>query len=218
MRGKVTEEERVIAKLNEMEDLKGVVGRRLKYLMTINGIDSLNGLAEKSDINVASISKYINGVSEIRAYNLLKLAETFNVSADYILGVTNSQNKEGASGDIAEITGLDDIAVRSIVTSTVDENYEEYDALNMFLAQGNEFKRILRSLDSHHTLMDKAESIAMDVDASLPPESEEYEKLYDEYTLLVKQAEGHKFAAVTALLKMFDDSFEHRYSYQKRKK
>ena len=218
MRGKVTEEERVIAKLNEMEDLKNVVARRLKYLMTINGIDSLNGLAEKSDINVASISKYINGVSEIRAYNLLKLAETFNVSADYILGVTNSQNKEGASGDIAEITGLDDIAVRSIVTSTVDENYEEYDALNMFLAQGNELKRILRSLDAHHTLMDKAESIAMDVDASLPPESEEYEKLYDEYTLLVKQAEGHKFAAVTALLKMFDDSFEHRYSYQKRKK
>ena len=63
-------------------------GERLKELRAEKGIGQ-NKLAKDLSLSNASISKWETGKQEPSASALLKLAQYFNVSVDYILGLSD---------------------------------------------------------------------------------------------------------------------------------
>ncbi len=68
-------------------DIK-IFGERLKYLRTEKGIGQ-NLLAEQLQLSNASVSYWETGKQIPSAEVVFKLAMFFNVSADYLLGITN---------------------------------------------------------------------------------------------------------------------------------
>ncbi|GHU99605.1 hypothetical protein FACS1894211_05300 [Clostridia bacterium] len=65
-----------------------LVGERLRELRAEKKIGQ-NKLATDLDLSNASISYWENGLQEPSASALLKLAQYFGVSADYILGLSD---------------------------------------------------------------------------------------------------------------------------------
>ncbi|MDE5729783.1 MAG: helix-turn-helix domain-containing protein [Clostridia bacterium] len=72
--------------MNEFD--KKVLGERLKYLRNEKGLGQ-NLLAKELKLSNASISYWETGKQEPSAEALFKLAKYFNVSADYLLGLTD---------------------------------------------------------------------------------------------------------------------------------
>lgn len=64
------------------------LGERIKYLRNEKGIGQ-NLLAKELQLSNASISYWETGKQEPSAEAIYKLAIYFNVSADYLLGITN---------------------------------------------------------------------------------------------------------------------------------
>lgn len=60
----------------------------LKNLLKINNISQYE-LAKILSNSQQSISRYVNGVTEPDIYNLIKIAKFFNVTTDYLLGITD---------------------------------------------------------------------------------------------------------------------------------
>lgn len=67
---------------------KKLLGERIKYLRNEKSIGQ-NFLAKELKLSNASISYWETGKQEPSAEALFKLATYFNVSADYLLGITN---------------------------------------------------------------------------------------------------------------------------------
>ena len=63
-------------------------GERLKYLRSEKGIGQ-NLLAKELQVSNASISYWETGKQEPCAEAIFKLADYFNVSADYLLGLSD---------------------------------------------------------------------------------------------------------------------------------
>ena len=65
-------------------------------------------LAKRIDISNVTISRYINGERTPRLDIIIKIAKLFNVSTDYLLGITPTKKQKSISGnidnDISEIT------------------------------------------------------------------------------------------------------------------
>lgn len=72
--------------MNEFD--KNLLGERLKYLRIEKGLGQ-NLLAKELKLSNASISYWETGKQEPSAEALFKLAKYFNVSADYLLGLTD---------------------------------------------------------------------------------------------------------------------------------
>ena len=67
------------------------MNNRIKDLRTINKLTQQE-LAEKAKIGYRTISDYERGISTPDADSLRKLALVFNVTTDYLLGITNNPN------------------------------------------------------------------------------------------------------------------------------
>lgn len=67
---------------------KDKLGERIKYLRNEKGIGQ-NLLAKELQLSNASISYWETGKQEPGAEALFKLALYFNVSVDYLLGITD---------------------------------------------------------------------------------------------------------------------------------
>ncbi len=65
-----------------------ILGERLKMLRNEKNIGQ-NKLARDIEVSNASISYWENGKQEPSAQALFKLAQYFDVSADYLLGITD---------------------------------------------------------------------------------------------------------------------------------
>lgn len=73
--------------VNETEN---TLGKRIRSLTKMNGYTQLT-LARKIDITKDMVSKYMNNAREPRLATIVKLANVFSVSTDYLLGVENNQ-------------------------------------------------------------------------------------------------------------------------------
>ena len=72
---------------------------------------SLVKQAEEVGIPYPTFIKYVNGKAECSAENLTKIANHFNVSTDYLLGLTDIKSTDTKVKDICEYTGLDENTV-----------------------------------------------------------------------------------------------------------
>lgn len=111
---------------------------RLKYLRTVRG-ENLEKVAEYLNVSIQTISNYENEKRDMTPDTIIKLAEYFGVSTDYILGKSNNRNNDIAVSKIPILgtvkAGYDWLAEENIVDYiTLKENIPnvgEYYALRI---------------------------------------------------------------------------------------
>lgn len=81
-----------------------------------------NALAKDLGVTRQAISQYCDGSTVPNADKLLKLAQYFNVSADYLLGVTAAKTNDKDVQFISDYTGLNE----SVIASLADREMPNY--------------------------------------------------------------------------------------------
>lgn len=87
--------------------------KRLRELMIQNGTTQ-DQLAEKIEKTRQTVSQYANGISEPGYDTLVKIADFFHVSTDYLLGRTLTKTADLTKQAIMEYTGLSEANVTSL--------------------------------------------------------------------------------------------------------
>ncbi len=113
----------IVDKYNE------ILPSRIRALIADSGATQ-NQIAKEIGVTRQSISQYCDGSTVPNADKLLKLAQYFNVSADYLLGITNAKTIDKDVQFICEYTGLNE----SVIGSLADRELPNYIAelLNLF--------------------------------------------------------------------------------------
>lgn len=93
---------------------------RLKYLRTEKG-ENLEKVAEYLNVSIQTISNYENEKRDMTPDTIIKLAEYFGVSTDYLLGKSDIRNPEKADLDKLQIglstkdyTNISDTQIKQI--------------------------------------------------------------------------------------------------------
>ena len=88
-------------------------GQKLKKLRTAEGITQ-QSLASDFNIKQDDISRFENDKQELSLYNLKKYCERYNVSADYLLGLSDYPTSDKDERYISDVTGLEKDAISFI--------------------------------------------------------------------------------------------------------
>ena len=93
---------------------------RLKALIDEKKRDgqTLRGLAKDLEVSLGVLSDWQNGNKTPRGDSIIKLAQYFDVSADYLLGLTNAKTADTDLRTVAEYTGLSETAIQKLRAST----------------------------------------------------------------------------------------------------
>lgn len=93
---------------------------RLKYLRTARG-ENLEKVAEYLNVSIQTISNYENEKRDMTPDTIIKLAEYFGVSTDYLLGKSDIRNPENTNLDKLQIglstkdyTNISDTQIKQI--------------------------------------------------------------------------------------------------------
>lgn len=157
---------------------------------------SIKDLAEEIGIPSGSLSKYQNDNAEPGIENFTKIAKYFNVSTDFLLGLTDVKATDLDIRDISEKTGLSEKAINNIRIITETTQIGGLEAKNT-----NEiFKEIINALlesDSLSKVVLKTFILAVtrDVYRETFPSEEEYmqdEKMLEEYGIYKLEKEINK--------------------------
>lgn len=97
-----------------MGDKSGVVLSRLQYLIDCK--KSRQSIADKINCDVSTITKHYNGDRNITVDYVIKYAKYFNVSADYLLGLSDVPTTDRDLRFVCEYTGLSETAVNKILS------------------------------------------------------------------------------------------------------
>lgn len=79
---------------------------------------TLRGLAKDLEVSLGVLSDWQNGNKTPRGDSIIKLAQYFEVSADYLLGLTNARTPDADLRTVAEYTGLSERAIVELKHST----------------------------------------------------------------------------------------------------
>lgn len=92
------------------------IGMRINDLIIDNNT-SANSVADKLNISKATMSDIINDVDKGYSYKyFVDIAKFFNVSVDYILGLTDVPTNDKDLKFVCDYTGLDERAIRNLHT------------------------------------------------------------------------------------------------------
>lgn len=78
---------------------------RLKLLRTENG-ESLEKIAKYLNVTIQTISNYENEKRDMTPDTILKLADYFGVSTDYLLGKSDVRNPEKKDNDLLDLASM----------------------------------------------------------------------------------------------------------------
>lgn len=117
-----------------------VVLYRLQRL--IDGEQSRQTIADKIGCDVSLITKHYNGNKIVTIDSLKKYAEYFNVSTDYLLGLSDVISTNPAIRDISQITGLNESTINFLAFNKSIENETTFnrpfiDFIEFFIAKVN---------------------------------------------------------------------------------
>lgn len=91
-------------------------------------------IANEIGVDKSSISKYINDNGEAGINSLVKIARYFNVSTDYLLGLTDVRSNDKSIKAICDFTGLNEDSVKFLAESKETHLLNVYvDFLNFFI-------------------------------------------------------------------------------------
>ena len=102
------------------KQLNGSFSKNLKTAMKSKGLNQKQ-LAEKIGVTPQSISYYCNGTRLPDVDILRLLASCLDVSADYLLGLTEAKSKDPNVKDIHQMTGLSENVILSLMSIISDE-------------------------------------------------------------------------------------------------
>lgn len=71
-------------------------------------------IAKATDCDTSTITKYYNGQRQLSVDSVIKFAKYFNVSSDYLLGLSNVATTNINLKSICEYTGLDESTVNTL--------------------------------------------------------------------------------------------------------
>ena len=94
-----------------------VFAQRLKELRTKNGL-SLEQMAEKLKVTAQSLSLYERAQRTIHIDLLSEISKQFNVSADYLIGLSDVPSLDTNIQAVCEYTGLSEKAIKMIKQNT----------------------------------------------------------------------------------------------------
>lgn len=110
---------------DNMSETGKIVYERIREEIDKCGL-SRKELAEELGCDVSTIAKHYNGDREVNSEFIVKYAKRFNVSADYLLGLTNAATNDKDIQFICDHTGLNAAAV-----STLCELKEPLNIMNL---------------------------------------------------------------------------------------
>ena len=79
------------------------LGQKLRQLRQANGLNQRQ-TAERIGVTASVVSAYENDIRQPSYTSLVKLTALYNVSSDYLLGISNNQTRE--SQNLVSLDGL----------------------------------------------------------------------------------------------------------------
>lgn len=110
-----------------------IIGERIQELRKKKGLTQTQ-LSELCDVTRAAISYYETGTNAPPIHQLIKLAEIFNTSLEYLSGLNDNPNIENT--EIGHLTGLSDNALAllsKLKQSNTEDNKYILHAINLLL-------------------------------------------------------------------------------------
>ena len=106
-----------------------VFGKRLKELRKEHGY-TIEQFADMVGISKSTLGYYENDKRMPDIEILARIANVLNVSADYLIGRTNTTARKGKLKTMCEFTGLSDSAAEFLAQLVKDKDYEKLSVIN----------------------------------------------------------------------------------------
>jgi len=103
------------------DELSVQVGQTIKALMKENGYNN-KMLAEKLGYDKGTVGNYLTGERKASISFVIDVAKLFNVSSDYILGISDYRKSESSGLEVAAV-GLSEPAVRKLLANKDNRSY-----------------------------------------------------------------------------------------------
>ena len=132
-----------------MTDSKQIFAERLRKLLEEEGI-SQKQLAAKTQIAESSISKYLSCDAEPKLVPLVSIAKYFDVSIDYLLGVSNCKQYQEDMQAASKVTGLNDDALVNLSKM----KKEEHEVINLVLCFPK-FRKIISYINKYSSFEER---------------------------------------------------------------
>ena len=123
-------------------DTKKILSKKLETLIEKkkdeNYKNSVPQQAEDMGIPYPTFAKYLSGMSECPAKNLIKIANYYGVSIDFLLGNTHIETTNPTIQAVGQYTGLSDKAIETLKFLNDRKNIRAYiDLLSCIIASSN---------------------------------------------------------------------------------
>lgn len=111
-----------------------VFGKRLKELRKANGY-TIEQFAEAVGISKSTVGYYENNnrMSDIEI--LSRIADVLNVSADYLIGKTNTTATKGKTKTVCDFTGLSDTAAEYLAELVKNKRFDRIAVINHLFSE-----------------------------------------------------------------------------------
>ena len=105
------------------ESTRKIIGRRINELLAINDVKQKE-LAAYLSISDNIVSYFVKGTRVPNTEQIIKIANFFNVSADYLLGLTDAKTtKDTDLRAIVDYTGLSEECIKEISPGISEKPY-----------------------------------------------------------------------------------------------
>ena len=148
---------KTVTKVNKPKS-NAEIGERIKYLRC-NLLMSQEDLAKKVGRKREEITMFEKGTRCIDVYTLKDIARVFNVSTDYLLGLSNFENANADRIAINELTGLSDNAINNLINIKKYHSQSIIDTINYLLEQEKYCPNEYYELKPNEKITDKQEQI-----------------------------------------------------------
>lgn len=147
---KQIEEERLKKEENEKfkKNTKDRLAERLEDLITEKkkktGLTN-NEIADKIGIGQGQLSKALNSGTELGISSLVRIAKYFDVSTDYLLGLSDVRSTKEEFKTVHKVTGLLDGSITNLASMNKNDKESIY-ILNLLLDQNKETSKSFKKL------------------------------------------------------------------------
>ena len=115
-----------MARAKKVCDYNSTLAVRLRELINEKKT-TITNVAEVADVTRQAVSAYQDGSSQPTADTLKKIAKHFNVSVDWLLGLSETKSTDPKVKEICEYTGLSEEAIEKLHEHTeFNKNYPQY--------------------------------------------------------------------------------------------
>ena len=111
-----------------------VFGKRLKELRKVNGY-TIEQFAEAVGISKSTVGYYENNNRMPDIEILSRIADVLNVSADYLIGKTNTTATKGKTKTVCDFTGLSDTAVEYLAELVKNKRFDRIAVINHLFSE-----------------------------------------------------------------------------------